>query len=146
MKIRPEVLLVDDNPADIDLMMDVLTRSKRSCHVEAVFDGDEALSFVRHLDKYAQAPSPDVVVLDLSLPRKDGREVLAAMKKDPALARIPVIVFTTSQATSDIVRSYELGASCYLHKPGNLRDFMAMVQSMADFWLGSVSLPDQERK
>jgi two-component system, chemotaxis family, response regulator Rcp1 len=145
MKTVPEVLLVDDNPADIDLMTDVLTRSKQRFHVNTVTDGAEAISFLRRHGKYAQAPHPDLVVLDLNLPRKDGRQVLADLKSDPSLARIPVIVFTTSQAASDITRSYELGANCYLRKPGNLPDFVAVVQSMADFWLGFVSLPVRRR-
>lgn len=142
----PEVLLVDDNPADIDLTSDVLAKSKRHFHVNAVNDGTEAISFLRHQGKYAEAPMPDLVVLDLNLPRKDGREVLAEVKADPGLARIPVVIFTTSQATSDISRSYELGANCYLRKPGNLPDFVAVVQSMADFWLGFASLPRKEKR
>lgn len=146
MKNEPEVLLIDDNPADIELTVDALTRSKRRFHVNAVTDGEEALVFLRRQDKYAQAPAPDLVVLDLNLPRKDGRELLASLKSDPGLARIPVIIFTTSQASSDITRSYELGANCYLRKPGNLPEFIAVVQSMADFWLGVVSLPHKEKK
>ena len=93
-----------------------------------------------------EAPVPDLVVLDLNLPRKDGREVLSEVKADPNLARIPVVIFTTSQASSDISRSYELGANCYLRKPGNLPDFVAVVQSMADFWLGFASLPRKEKR
>ena len=99
------------------------------------------MSFLRCQGQYAAAPRPDIIVLDLNLPRKDGREVLAEVRSDPALARIPVVVFTTSQAAADVNRSYELGANCYLRKPGNLPDFVALVQSMADFWLGFASLP-----
>lgn len=146
MKTAPEVLLVDDNPADIDLMSEVLAKSKRRFHVNAVGDGAEAMSFLRHQGKHAEAPSPDLVVLDLNLPRKDGREVLSDIKSDPALAKIPVVIFTTSQANSDVTRSYELGANCYLRKPGNLPDFIAVVQSLADFWLGFASLPQKERR
>jgi CheY-like chemotaxis protein len=141
MKTAPEVLLVDDNPADIDLTSDVLGRSKRRFHVNAVPDGEQAMAFLRREHQYSEAPTPDLVILDLNLPGKDGREVLAALKSDAALAKIPVIIFTTSQAASDITRSYELGANCYLRKPGNLADFVTVVQSMADFWLGFVTLP-----
>ncbi len=104
------------------------------------------MSFLRGQGKYAQAPRPDIIVLDLNLPRKDGREVLSEVRSDPQLSRIPVVVFTTSQASSDVNRSYELGANCYLRKPGNLADFTAVVQSMADFWLSFASLPQKERR
>jgi two-component system, chemotaxis family, response regulator Rcp1 len=146
MKSVAEVLLVDDNPADVDLTSDVLARSQRHFHVNAVNDGAEAISFLRQQGKYVEAPLPDLVVLDLNLPRKDGREVLAEVKADPNLAKIPIVIFTTSQASSDISRSYELGANCYLRKPGNLPEFVAVVQSMADFWLGFASLPRKEKR
>jgi CheY-like chemotaxis protein len=146
MKNTPEILMVDDNPADIDLTSEVLAQSEQHLHVNAVNDGAEAISFLRHQGKYVHAPAPDLVVLDLNLPRKDGRDVLAKMKADPALAKIPVVIFTTSQANSDITRSYELGANCYLRKPGNLPEFVAMVQSMAKFWLGFASLPQKEKR
>jgi chemotaxis family two-component system response regulator Rcp1 len=145
MKSAPEILLVDDNPADIDLMSEVLANSKRHLHVNVAHDGAKAISFLRRQGEYAKAPAPDLVVLDLNLPRKDGREVLSEVKADPTLAKIPVVIFTTSQANSDVTRSYELGANCYLRKPGNLPDFVAVVRSMADFWLGFVSLPHKEK-
>ena len=145
MKI-PEILMVDDNPADIDLTSEVLGRSKKQFHVNAVNDGAEAISFLQRQGKYAEAPVPDLVVLDLNLPRKDGCEVLANIKADPALAKIPVVIFTTSQAHSDITRSYKLGANCYLRKPGNLPEFVQVVQSMAQFWLGFASLPQKENR
>ena len=146
MKSTPEVLLVDDNPADIDLTSEALARSKRQLHVSAVNDGTEAISFLRREGKYSDAPAPDLVVLDLNLPRKTGREVLSDVKADPALATIPVVIFSTSQAKADIIGSYQLGANCYLGKPGTLPDFMAAVQSMADFWLGFASLPQKEKR
>jgi chemotaxis family two-component system response regulator Rcp1 len=144
MKTIPEILMVDDNPADIDLTTEILAQTEGHFHVNAVNDGVEAISFLRHEGKYAQAPAPDLVVLDLNLPRKDGCEVLSSIKADPALAKIPVVIFTTSQSSADITRSYKLGANCYLKKPGNLPEFIAVVQSMAEFWLGVDSLPQKE--
>jgi two-component system, chemotaxis family, response regulator Rcp1 len=146
MKTTPEILMIDDNPADIDLTSEVLAQSEGHFHVNAVNDGVEAISFLHRHGKYAKAPVPDLVVLDLNLPRKDGCEVLSNIKADPVLAKIPVVIFTTSQASSDIVRSYKLGANCYLKKPGNLPEFVAAVQSMADFWLGFASLPQREKR
>jgi two-component system, chemotaxis family, response regulator Rcp1 len=142
----PEILMVDDNPADIDLTSEVLAQSNQRFHMSAVHDGAEALSFLRRQGKYSRAPMPDLMVLDLSLPRKNGQEVLAEVKSDPKLAKMPVVVFTTSQATPDVLRSYELGANCYLRKPGNLADFVAVVQSMASFWFGFASLPQKEKR
>jgi two-component system response regulator len=146
MKSKAEVLLVDDNPADIDLTSDVLGKCKPPFHVSAVGDGAEAIAFLHHRGKYAEVPSPDLVVLDLNLPRKDGREVLSEVKGDPELAQTPVVIFTTSQASCDVNRSYELGANSYLRKPGNLPDYVAAVQSMADFWLNFAILPHRERR
>lgn len=146
MKNTSEILMVDDNPADIDLTSEVLAQSKGHFHVNAVNDGVEAISYLRRQGKYADAPVPDLVVLDLNLPRKDGCEVLSNIKSDPALAKIPVVIFTTSQASSDITRSYKLGANCYLRKPGNLPEFVAVVRSMAEFWLGFATLPQREKR
>jgi two-component system response regulator len=146
MKTPREILMVDDNPADIDLTTEVLARSKADFHVNAVNDGVEAISFLRRQGKYANAPLPDLVVLDLNLPRKNGCEVLSSIKTDPALAKIPVVIFTTSQASNDITRSYNLGANCYLRKPGNLPEFVAVVQSMAQLWLSFASLPQREKR
>ena len=140
-KNRPEVLLVDDNPADIDLMREILGSCKCHYHVHAVGDGEEAISFLHRRGKYGDAPAPDLVILDLNLPRKDGRMVLKELKSDALFCKIPIIVFTTSQASADIASSYELGANCYLRKPGNLNEYRAVVQSMADFWLGFATLP-----
>jgi CheY-like chemotaxis protein len=140
------VLLVDDNPADTDLTREVLGQCKQHFRVTSVKDGVEALRFLHREGGYEEAPTPDLLVLDLNLPRKDGRAVLSEIKSDAKLSNIPVVVFTTSQANSDIVRSYELGANCYLRKPGNLHDYRAVVQSMADFWLGFASLPRREKR
>jgi two-component system, chemotaxis family, response regulator Rcp1 len=145
MEDAPEILMVDDNQADIDLTSELLAQSKRHFHVNAVNDGEEAVLFLRRQGKYDKAPLPDLVVLDLNLPRKDGCEVLADIKADPSLAKIPVVIFTTSQASTDISRSYKLGANCYVKKPGNLPEFVAVVRSMAEFWLRFASLPQRER-
>jgi two-component system, chemotaxis family, response regulator Rcp1 len=146
MQSTPEILMVDDNPADIDLTREVLAQREGRFHVNAVNDGEEAMSYLRREGKYARAPVPDLVVLDLNLPRKDGCDVLSTIKADPVLARIPVVIFTTSQANSDIARSYAVGANCYLRKPGNLAEFVAAVQSMAEFWLGFASLSRTEQR
>ena len=137
---------MDDNPADIDLAREVLSQCKHHFRISSASDGEEAVSFLRRLGQHAAAPIPDLVILDLNLPRKDGREVLKELKSDPELSKIPVVIFTTSQAASDVLRSYELGANCYLRKPGNLADYKAVVRSMADFWLGFASLPQKERR
>lgn len=136
---------MDDNPADIDLTVEVLGQNNPRLHLNSVKNGVEAVAFLRREGAYAAKPRPDLVVLDLNLPRKDGRQVLAEVKSDRDLAKIPVVVFTTSQANSDILRSYELGANCYLRKPGNLAEYRAVVQSMAEFWLGFVTLPQKEK-
>jgi two-component system response regulator len=140
-KNRAEVLLVDDNPADIDLMREILGSCKHHYHVNSVGDGEEAILFLHRRGKYSEAPCPDLVILDLNLPRKDGRTVLKELKSDSLFCKIPVVVFTTSQTNSDITNSYQLGANCYLRKPGNLNEYRAVVQSMANFWLGFAALP-----
>jgi chemotaxis family two-component system response regulator Rcp1 len=132
---------VDDNPADIDLMCEILGSCKHHYRVHSVSDGEEAISFLHRRGKYGHAPAPDLVILDLNLPRKDGRMVLKELKSDSLFCKIPIVVFTTSQASADIASSYELGANCYLRKPGNLDEYRAVVQSMADFWLGFATLP-----
>jgi len=124
----------------------VLDRSKLHFHVSTVSDGVEAVSFLRRKGKYAEQRRPDLVVLDLNLPRKDGRQVLSEVKSDQDLANIPVVIFTTSQADTDVKHSYQLGANCYLRKPGNLTDYVSVVQSMADFWLGFACLPLKEKR
>ena len=136
-----EILLIDDNPADIDLTSEVLARNCYRSHIHAVVDGVEAVAFMRREGKYANALLPDFVILDLSLPKKDGRAVLAEVKADPVLRRIPIAIFSTSEARQDIVRCYELGANCYVSKPGNLPDFISAVTSIGDFWLRLAGLP-----
>lgn len=144
MKTSAEILMVDDNPGDVDLAREALNRSKRRCHLQSVYDGEEALTFLRRLGKYRQAVVPDLVLLDLNLPRKDGRRVLAELKRDPELSRIPVVIFTTSHADSDVCSSYELGANSYIRKPGTLGEFVAAVRCLADYWFGHAVLPLKE--
>jgi len=141
-----EVLLVDDNPADSDLIADVLGRNGCLCHINAVTSGAEALAYVRREGKFGDAVVPDLVILDLNLPGTDGRAVLAAVKGDPVLRKMPIVVFSTSQASSDVVSSYELGANSYVSKPGSLQDFISAVTSIAEFWLGFARLPQEEKR
>lgn len=146
MATTPEILLVDDNPADLDLTIDALAQSAWPTNVSTVSDGAEAMAYLRHEGKYATAARPHLVLLDLNLPRKDGRAVLADMKSDPALRRIPVVIFSTSQATKDIERSYELGANSYVSKPPTLADWVAAVKLLKDFWIGCACLPREEEQ
>ncbi len=140
-----EILVVDDNPGDVDLVGTALAQSARNSRIHAVNDGEEAIAFLRRCGKYADAVRPDLLLLDLNLPRKDGRAVLADMKGDPALRKIPVVIFSTSRSGRDIAGSYELGANCYVNKPCGLTDFLAAVQSVEQFWFGCVSLPNMEK-
>lgn len=141
-----EILLVDDNPADTDLTSEVLARNGCPSHIHAVTDGVEAIAFLRREGKYANALLPDFVILDLNLPKKDGRTVLAEVKADPVLRKIPIAIFSTSQVQKDIVRSYELGANCYVSKPGNLQAFISAVTSIGEFWFGLARLPREEER
>ncbi len=140
--VRPiQILLVEDSPSDVKLTMTALKRAKVANKVSHVEDGVQAMDFLRRKGEYAMAPRPDLVLLDLNLPRKDGREVLQEMKGDPDLALIPVVVLTTSQAEQDIIRSYQLHANCYVTKPVNFERFLEIVQSIENFWLTVVELP-----
>jgi two-component system, chemotaxis family, response regulator Rcp1 len=141
----PEILLVDDNPGDVDLVGNALAEGTHHVRIHAVHDGEAAIAFLRRCGKYAEAARPDLMMLDLNLPRKDGRAVLADVKGDPELRQIPVVIFSTSRSVRDIARSYELGANCYVSKPCNLAEFFAAVQSVESFWLGCVRLPRLER-
>ena len=140
--VKPiEILLVEDNPGDVRLSIEVLRDAKVHNHLNTVSDGVEALAFLRHEGVYADAPHPDLILLDLNLPKKDGREVLAEIKADDNLKRIPVVVLTTSQSEEDILKAYELHANCYISKPVNLDQFIKVVQSIEAFWLTIVKLP-----
>ena len=136
-----QILLVEDSPSDAKLTLAALKQAKVANQVSHVEDGVQAMEFLRRQGKYAGAPRPDLIMLDLNLPRKDGREVLEELKSDRELQTIPVVVLTTSQAEQDILRSYELHANCYITKPVNFERFLEIVQSIEYFWLTVVALP-----
>jgi two-component system, chemotaxis family, response regulator Rcp1 len=141
---RPiEILLVEDNPGDVRLTMEGLNEGKVRNNLNVVKDGVEALAFLRRKGEFADAVRPDLILLDLNLPRKDGREVLADIKSDPDLKTIPVVVLTTSRAEQDVLHSYQLQANCYITKPVDLEQFITVVKSIEDFWLTIVTLPHQ---
>jgi CheY-like chemotaxis protein len=135
------ILLVEDNPGDVRLTKEVLKEGQIIDRLYTVKDGVEALAFLRQQGKYATAPAPDLILLDLNLPRMNGREVLAEIKSDPKLRRTPVIVLTSSDAESDIHETYSLHANCYITKPVDLDQFIQVVKSIEAFWLGLVNLP-----
>ncbi|RPI97366.1 MAG: response regulator [Spirochaetales bacterium] len=136
-----EILLVEDNPADARLTMEALKDGKVKNNLAMVPDGVEAMAYLRNQGKYAEAVRPDLILLDLNLPKKDGREVLAEVKSDPALRSIPVVVMTVSKAEEDIIKSYDLHANCYVNKPVDFEQFMRVVRTIEDFWLTIVKLP-----
>jgi chemotaxis family two-component system response regulator Rcp1 len=139
-----QVLLVEDNPGDVRLTKEALKEGKLLNQLTVVGDGVEALSFLRKEGIYADAPQPELILLDLNLPKKDGREVLAEIKADPNLRRIPVVVLTTSSSEEDILKIYDLHANCYITKPVDLEQFMGVVKSIEDFWVSVVKLPSHE--
>jgi CheY-like chemotaxis protein len=136
-----EILLVEDNPPDVDLTTEALQSGKLRNNISVVGDGIEALAFLRREGRYAHAPRPQLILLDLNMPRMDGRETLAEIKKDPDLRAIPVVVLTTSKSEEDIARSYELQCNCYISKPVDLPRFMEIVRAIENFWLCVVQLP-----
>lgn len=140
-----DILLVEDNQGDVRLTQEALKDAKLAVNLHVVNDGMEAMSFLRRRGQYAASPRPDIILLDLNLPKKDGREVLTEIKSDPDLKRTPVVIVTTSQAEEDIVRTYDLHANCYVTKPLDLAQFVIMVQSIEHFWLTIVKLPTDGR-
>lgn len=136
-----QILLVEDDPADVELTQWSMKESKLSANLRVVEDGLEALAFLRREGKYADAPRPDLILLDLNLPRMDGRTFLAEMRADDGLKSIPVVILTTSEAEEDVVRSYRLGANCYITKPVGLTEFTRVVNSIEEFWFTIVRLP-----
>jgi chemotaxis family two-component system response regulator Rcp1 len=140
---RPiDILMVEDNPGDVRLTIEALKEGKVRNNLHTVGDGVEALAFLRRQGRYIDAPRPDVVLLDLNLPKMSGQEVLAEMKEDADLRRIPVVILTVSKAEQDILKSYNLHANCYITKPVDLDQFMTVVRSIEDFWFTVVKLPN----
>jgi chemotaxis family two-component system response regulator Rcp1 len=140
-----QVLLVEDNPGDVRLTQEALKDAKVHLDLNVVPDGVVAMEYLYRQGKYADSPRPDLVLLDLNLPRKDGREVLAEIKSDPTLQTIPVVVLTTSASEADILRTYMLHANCYIAKPVDMEGFLTVVRSIDDFWLSVVKLPPKDR-
>ena len=140
--LRPiEILMVEDNPGDVRLTREALKEGKIWNEIQVVSDGVAALEFLRRKPPYETAPRPDLVLLDLNLPKKDGREVLSSMKADPLLKAIPVVILTTSQAEEDVIRAYNLNCNCYVTKPVDFEQFTRIVQAIEQFWLTIVTLP-----
>jgi len=137
-----EILLVEDNPGDVRLTQEALREAKVRNNLHVVSDGEEALKFLYRRDGYSDAPRPDIILLDLNLPKKNGQEVLAEIKADPGLRRIPVVILTTSKAEEDILKSYDLHANCYVTKPVDFEQFIRVIQSIQEFWLTVVKLPE----
>jgi CheY-like chemotaxis protein len=138
-----EVLLVEDSPGDVRLTREAFRDANVSIRLHVASDGVEAMAFLRRQDEHIHAPRPDLILLDLNLPRMDGREVLAQVKEDPSLKTIPTVILTTSEAEADIMKSYELQANAYLSKPVQLDEFESLVNSIKDFWLTRVKLPQR---
>jgi CheY-like chemotaxis protein len=138
-----ELLLVEDNEADVRLTLEAFREAKVRNRLSVVEDGVEAMAFLRRQGQYADAPHPDLILLDLNLPRKDGRQVLEEIKNDGSLKRIPVVILTTSRAEEDVLRAYNLHANCYISKPVDFNRFMEVVKSIEDFWLTVVKLPSE---
>ena len=145
--VKPvEILLVEDNPGDADLAREALEGSKFHNTLHVVDDGEKAMAFLRREGLYTDALQPDLILLDLNLPKKDGRQVLAEIKADDNLRRIPVVILTTSRAEEDVLKSYNLHANCYIAKPIDLNQFLNVVRSIEDFWLSIVVLPPKGTK
>jgi chemotaxis family two-component system response regulator Rcp1 len=143
MKSIKTVLLAEDSPGDVRLTQEAFRDANRSIQLQVVSDGVEAMAFLRREGDYINAPRPDLILLDLNLPKMDGREVLAQIKQDDDLRTIPTVILTTSDAEADIVKSYQLQANCYLTKPVQFDEFASLVRSINDFWLTKVKLPQQ---
>jgi len=142
---RPiEILLVEDSPSDTDLTVEALAAAKVTNRLSIVEDGVQAMEFLHREGPYAQAPRPDLILLDLNLPRKDGREVLAEIRADEKLTAIPVVVLTTSQAEQDVLRAYALHANCYITKPVDFQQFLQVIEAIEGFWLSVVKLPTEK--
>jgi len=144
MLFRPiDILLVEDNPGDVRLTQEALLEGKVLNRIFIAYDGVEALDFLHRRGQFASAPRPDIILLDLNMPRMDGRECLARIKNDPDLRSIPVVVLTTSEADQDVIRSYDMHASCYISKPVDMEQFMKVVKAIKHFWFTIVHLPGE---
>lgn len=142
MHLRPiEIMLVEDNPGDVRLTVEALKEARMTNALHVTQDGVEAMSFLRREQPYGEAPRPDLIILDLNLPKKDGREVLTEIKGDPTLRQIPVVVMTTSSDDRDVLRAYDHHVNCYITKPVDFDQFVRVVRSVDDFWLSIVTLP-----
>jgi len=141
-----EILLVEDNPGDVRLTIEALKDGKIHNHLSVVSDGEEALVFLRRQGQYAKVHRPDLILLDLNLPKKDGLEVLMEIKQENDLKRIPVVILTTSTAEKDIIKTYDLHANCYITKPVDFAQFTSVVKSIEDFWFTVVKLPRSDSK
>jgi two-component system, chemotaxis family, response regulator Rcp1 len=140
----PQILVVDDNPGDVDLVRESLAETQHQSQVHSVRNLEEAVAFLEHRDRMSSAVIPDLVIMDLNLLHRNGHHLLVKMKASMALRRIPVVVFSSSASNADITRSYELGANCYVSKPADLKRFFAVVRAVEEFWLGYASLPQKE--
>lgn len=141
-QIKPvDILLVEDSPGDADLAKEALEESKLHNNLFIVVDGEEAMDFLNKKGNYRDVPKPDLILLDLNLPKKDGREVLKEIKESESLRRIPVVILTTSRAEEDIIETYDSHANCYITKPLNLNKFLEVVKKIEDFWMSIVKLP-----
>jgi chemotaxis family two-component system response regulator Rcp1 len=146
MEVEPvEILLVEDNPVDVMLTRKAFSAGRVCNNLHVVEDGEEAMDFLKKSGKYSSAPAPEIILLDLNLPRKDGREVLAEIKADKSLRHIPVIVLTTSESREDIWRSYELQANCFITKPVDMEQFAKALESLGEFWFTLVKLPPSSK-
>jgi len=135
------ILLIEDNPGDVRLIQEAFKKARITNRIHSVLNGDDAMDFLRKEGKFSSSKTPDLVLLDLNLPGKDGRDVLSDMKSDPALKKIPVIILSSSGAEEDIMKSYELSANCYITKPVDVSDFFNVIQLITDFWITIVKLP-----
>jgi two-component system, chemotaxis family, response regulator Rcp1 len=140
-----EVLLVEDSPGDVRLTREALKDAKVHINLHVAADGMQAMEFLKREGKYAGVPRPDLILLDLNLPKKDGREVLEEIKENPALQSIPIVILTTSSSEEDVLKSYRLHANCYISKPVDLEGFLKVVKSIDSFWLTIVTLPRETR-
>lgn len=138
-----EILLVEDDPGDVELTCAAFKQSKLKVNLSVAEDGEQAMEFLRQKGAFTQAPRPDLILLDLNMPRKNGYEVLAELKQDDKLKTIPIVVLTTSDAHTDILKSYELGCNCYTTKPVGFKEFCGIVKQIEDFWFTIIKLPNR---